>query len=180
MTCTSHVFFRRFESEIASFARESELECEKKRKELFSLFPHPHPIQLAENKSLAVFISIGALDNIWREKRGPVNRLRWTLMSLSYLGRICRILFLGVLFCFILLLTLSKSLSVELNDGCVNNTSISPLEVAPDDIGKIDMWAIYHQRYNKLPLISSGLIGERSPARSACSIAPWVRKNGNL
>ena len=36
-------------------------------------------------------------------------------------------------------LTLSKSLSVELNDGCVNNTSISPLEVAPDDIGKIDM-----------------------------------------
>ena len=41
--------------------------------------------------------------------------------------------------CCILLLTLSKSLSVELNDGCVNNTSISPLEVAPDDIGKIDM-----------------------------------------
>ena len=60
-------------------------------------------------------------------------------MSLSYLGRICRILFVGVFFCCILLLTLSKSLSAELNDGCVNNTSISPLEVAPDDIGKNDM-----------------------------------------
>ena len=35
-------FFRQFDSVLASFARESELECAKK-KELFSLFPHPNP-----------------------------------------------------------------------------------------------------------------------------------------
>ena len=57
---TEVFFFRQFDSALASFARESELECEKK-KELFSLFPHPNP---PSKKSLAVFISIRALDNI--------------------------------------------------------------------------------------------------------------------
>ena len=52
--------FRQFDSALASFARESELECEKKKGTIFSFSPPHSPF----NKSLAVFISIRALDNI--------------------------------------------------------------------------------------------------------------------
>ena len=63
MACPQKFFFRQFDSALASFARESELECEKKRN-YFLFFPTRTPLQLADNKSRAVFISIRELDNI--------------------------------------------------------------------------------------------------------------------
>ena len=41
---TEVFFFRQFDSALASFARESELECEKKRN-YFLFFPTPTPLQ---------------------------------------------------------------------------------------------------------------------------------------
>ena len=39
-------------------------------------FPHPYPFALAVNKSPAVFVFLsGALDELWRENRGCVNKL---------------------------------------------------------------------------------------------------------
>ena len=41
-----------------------------------SFFPHPYPFALAVNKSPAVYILSRALDWLWRENRGTVNRLK--------------------------------------------------------------------------------------------------------
>ena len=38
-------------------------------------FPHHYPLALAVNKSPAVYILSPALDGLWRENRGSVNRL---------------------------------------------------------------------------------------------------------
>ena len=38
-------------------------------------FPHPYFLALAVNKSLVVYILSRALDGLWRENRGSVNRL---------------------------------------------------------------------------------------------------------
>lgn len=58
LSTEAFLFLRQFDSALASFACDSE-----KRKELFSLFPHPHSLQLADNKSLVLFIAIRALGN---------------------------------------------------------------------------------------------------------------------
>ena len=41
-------------------------------------FPHYYPLALAVNKSPAVYILSPALEGLWKENRGSVNRLRLT------------------------------------------------------------------------------------------------------
>ena len=43
---------------------------------VYFFFPHPYPLALAVNKSPAVYILSRALDGLWRENRGSVNRLK--------------------------------------------------------------------------------------------------------
>ena len=66
-------FFQQLDS--LSFPARASAKHEKKKGTIF-YFPHPHPFAFAVNKSSAVFIFILALDDLERENRGSVNRLR--------------------------------------------------------------------------------------------------------
>ena len=59
------------------FRRKASFSCSPKdvyRPSIF-FFPHHYPLALAVNKSPAVYILSPALDGLWRENRGSVNRL---------------------------------------------------------------------------------------------------------
>ena len=69
-------FFQRAQERSKRATRRAE--CEKKKKELLLyvfLFPNPTPLALVVNKSPKDIIFIRALNDLWREHRGPVNRL---------------------------------------------------------------------------------------------------------
>ena len=62
----------------AKQARENEggaRERKRKNYHFFFFSPTPPPLALVVNKSLADIIFIRALDDLWRDNRGPVNRL---------------------------------------------------------------------------------------------------------
>ena len=60
---STEVFFRQFDNDSLRSHARANWNATKKRN-YFLFFPTPTPLQLADNKSLAVFISIRALDNI--------------------------------------------------------------------------------------------------------------------
>ena len=58
----------------AKRARENERGVRERKKNIL-FFPHHYPLALAVNKSSVVYILSPALDGLWRENRGSVNRL---------------------------------------------------------------------------------------------------------
>ena len=72
----SFFFFRRAQERSKRSRTRAEGEREKERTTIFFSFPQPPPpLALGVNKSPADIIFIRALDDLWRENRGPVNRL---------------------------------------------------------------------------------------------------------
>ena len=80
LACTQTLFYFSFVlfeniSELTSKASVWERAWSVRKKNKFFLFPHPYPLALAVSKSPVVYILSRALDRLWRENRGSVNRL---------------------------------------------------------------------------------------------------------
>ena len=78
LACKQTLFyfsFRSFQKHWrVKWARENERRAQERKIKIF-FFPHPYPLVLAVNKSPAVYSLSPALDGVWRENRGSVNRL---------------------------------------------------------------------------------------------------------